>query len=77
MLLDERGHPLAAHVRPELPRVIQAWDGYQWTPVCVAPDLAAARSVLYPDARAAFTTTVAPVVKKPGRHRKPAASRPD
>ncbi|MEU1824208.1 DUF6087 family protein [Streptomyces abikoensis] len=38
----------AAHVDPSAPRIIQTWDGSQWVPTGVTPDLAAAKAVLYP-----------------------------
>jgi hypothetical protein len=71
VLLDESGRPMAAHLRPELPRVIEQWSGYGWEPVAIAPDLASARKVLFPDAAASFTE-VQPPQRAAGRHRRTA-----
>ncbi|GAA3123283.1 hypothetical protein GCM10020254_83060 [Streptomyces goshikiensis] len=37
-----------SHVHPNAPRLILEWDGYQWTTLAAAPDLAAARRFLNP-----------------------------
>lgn len=39
-----------AHVEPDAPRVIQQWDGHQWTPAGIAEDHAAAASETGQDA---------------------------
>lgn len=42
------GPPRGSHVHPAAPRLIVRWDGYAWRPVAIAPDLAAAKALLYP-----------------------------
>ncbi|MFF5126910.1 DUF6087 family protein [Streptomyces syringium] len=62
------------HVHPQAPRVIEQWDGYEWTPVTVADDLAAAQDLLHPSDPAGEPAgewdRPAPG-KPPGKHRKP------
>ncbi|MCZ4103676.1 DUF6087 family protein [Streptomyces sp. H39-C1] len=69
------GPERAFHVNPTAERVIEQWDGYQWVPVTVAVDLAAAKALLF---------VPEPLDERPtewdrpamgegsGRHRKPA-----
>ncbi|MCZ4125474.1 DUF6087 family protein [Streptomyces sp. H39-S7] len=75
------GPERASHVHPDAERVIEQWDGYQWVPVTVAVDLAAARSLLFvpepADERATEWDRPA-TGEGTGRHRKPArVERPD
>ncbi|MGX1885438.1 DUF6087 family protein [Streptomyces sp. NPDC055287] len=37
-------HGGASHLRPDEPRVLEEWDGFGYTPVGTAPNLAAARA---------------------------------
>ncbi|MGI5337728.1 DUF6087 family protein [Streptomyces sp. CA-181903] len=66
-----------AHVEPAAPRVIQEWSGSEWVTVGVVPDLAAARTVLYPpqspEERPAEWDRPA-MGKGRGRHRKSSAA---
>ncbi|MEV1008083.1 DUF6087 family protein [Streptomyces sp. NPDC049881] len=38
-----------AHVRPEAPRLVCRWNGYEWEAVAVAANLAETQRILYPD----------------------------
>ncbi|WP_030732173.1 DUF6087 family protein [Streptomyces sp. NRRL S-237] len=64
------GPQRAAHLNPAAPRLILEWDGFQWVPVTVVDDYAAARRVLYPAPQPQQQAQPAPK-KQPGRHRKP------
>ncbi|WP_052848234.1 DUF6087 family protein [Streptomyces avicenniae] len=43
------GPRAGAHVRPEAPRLVCRWNGYEWEAVAVAADLAETQRILYPD----------------------------
>ncbi|MFI5527016.1 DUF6087 family protein [Kitasatospora sp. NPDC051853] len=60
-----------AHLSPDEPRLILGWDGYQWLPEAVAPDYPTAQRILNRiEGDGVMRGTVAPVPKKPGRHRR-------
>ncbi|GAA1162296.1 hypothetical protein F4556_005017 [Kitasatospora gansuensis] len=60
-----------AHVGRDEPRLIMGWDGYQWLPEAVAPDYPAAQRILNGiEGDGVMRATVAPTLKKPGRHRR-------
>lgn len=60
----------AAHLAPDAPRLILEWDGFQWVPVTVVDDYAAAGRTLNPAPQPLPQEQPAPK-KQPGRHRKP------
>lgn len=77
------GGPHAAHVRPEMPRLVSRWNGYEWEAVTVAVDLADAQRVMYPHREPVAApetagrerpvgppTDVRPLAPGRGRHRK-------
>jgi hypothetical protein len=53
------GGPHAAHVRPESPRLVSRWNGYEWEAVTVASDLADAQRVMYPHVKPVATSDAA------------------
>jgi hypothetical protein len=63
----------AAHLHPALPRLVLAWDGYQWMPETIAENYAAAQRLLHgTDGDGVIRGTVTQPRKKPaGKHRKP------
>lgn len=69
-----RGPRRAAHVNPDKPRVIVRWDGYQWQPVTITDDYAAAQRYLNPSPQTdPAPPAETPMPKPAGRHRKPPA----
>ncbi|MFI9275143.1 DUF6087 family protein [Kitasatospora sp. NPDC052896] len=59
----------ATHVNPREPRLILEWNGFQWVPVTVAENHAAACRLVYPPPK---IDTAQPERKtRVGRHRKP------
>ncbi|MER6218243.1 DUF6087 family protein [Streptomyces sp. NPDC001674] len=68
------GPQQAAHVRPDAPRLILEWDGFQWTTKTVAENYAAACRILNPAVKAEDVQVpgLTPRLGKgTGRHRKP------
>lgn len=57
----------ASHVHPDRPRAIEEWDGYQWVPVAIVDDYAAAQRFL--------AATSPPATEGTGRHRDVARGR--
>ncbi|MGW7063612.1 DUF6087 family protein [Streptomyces sp. NPDC054904] len=74
------GPQRAAHVDPDVPRMILEWDGFAWRPLMTVENYAAARHVLNPQPvsttpdqaeRAGPVTGRNPLAPGTGRHRKP------
>ncbi|MCY0929513.1 DUF6087 family protein [Streptomyces sp. H27-H1] len=68
------GPQRAGHVDPGVARLIVEWDGFQWVPVMLAEDYAAARRLLDPTAHAEAVElpgfSPAPLRAGRGRHRR-------
>ncbi|MEU2078804.1 DUF6087 family protein [Streptomyces sp. NPDC013489] len=67
--------PRASHLNPDAPRAIQRWNGHLWEAHGFAANLADARRILFPDAKAASIHEATPKLGPgTGRHRKPPTS---
>ncbi len=64
--------PKGSHLNPDVPRVIQRWNGYAWEPHGFAANLAEAQRLLHPQAEEPPTVAAPhPLRAGRGRHRKP------
>ncbi|MFG2580409.1 DUF6087 family protein [Streptomyces malaysiensis] len=64
----------AAHVEPDVPRLIVEWDGYAWQPVTTVDNYAAACRILNPapeSSPSAASPARPPMAPGTGKHRKP------
>ncbi|MFJ4777351.1 DUF6087 family protein [Streptomyces sp. NPDC088762] len=65
------GPQRAAHLDPEVPRLILEWDGFQWVALAVVEDYAAACRRLRPVPQARQEGSRPAPRPQGGRHRKP------
>jgi hypothetical protein len=71
------GPQRAAHLCPEVPRLVAEWDGYQWITMAVVEDYAAAQRLMHGTTEATVPVNSVsspdyrPSAAGTGRHRKP------